>query len=307
MITILGKIELPENNRKKREVDPALEKLRTRQDIDRLLTESAAYWSNRANERFAGCREGKAPLLDHGGSIMESSFADVYDQETVDFDTENVFQQKRGFYNTYKKEVQEKYGTSDEREIVSRIEQESRTRDGALAESMLFVLLSKGLPDRYMVVRSSAHDDYINGADMLLLDTETGSVICAFDDTVEGHQSRLDHKVMRAKKKLTQGRGVPVKYGISITQRNNEPHMYRGVLRDVPPLFLAVAKKELEHIMHTSAITGNTLDNAEKNFLQKIIQSAEGLIDDLEDASTARVSYDAVRTFVANTKAHLAQ
>jgi hypothetical protein len=290
MIKILGKIELPPEPPRHKP-----EKRMPREEIVKNLDRATMQTVDRLQERIRTFEGAPHNFLTQDGQVHMSAFEIAHGKDTVDFDTENVFQQKRGFYNSYKPEVQEQYGTTDEKIIVEKIEQENKKRDGALFEQGLFVFLNKALDKRYMAVRSSDHDDYLNKTDLLLIDTHTGETICAFDQTVEGANSRLSQKVAYAKKTLLKGRGMHVKYGCVI--KNNT--MSLQSLQNVPPLFLPIAKTDLESFIQQDNLTSiGDLSPIEKTIIQSLYDSLKSQISELEHLGGDQVSYRAVKDFV---------
>jgi hypothetical protein len=63
---------------------------------------------------------------------------------------------------------------------------EDREKNPAnLTEVAFTLILQKLLPDRFVIVRSSAYDNYNYGNDQLILDTESGEVVCGIDEVID--------------------------------------------------------------------------------------------------------------------------
>ena len=167
-LKILGKIKVLEIENKKPK-----EKLRSQEQILSAVNEGMLHSVPLVNERAASFEDAPNPILDEEGRINMNVYFDVYGKKVVDFDKNNAYQQKRGFYQTYTREVQEKYGTTDENQIIETIKKKERMRDGNISEEALFLLMNKIGGDRYLAVRSCEHDDFIEGTDLLLIDTVT--------------------------------------------------------------------------------------------------------------------------------------
>jgi hypothetical protein len=80
-------------------------------------------------------------------------------------------------------------------------------------EMAMTILLHKAFGDKYIVVRASKFDDYFNGIDNVLVNKETGDVICAFDEVRTNDRSPREYeKKERSRKKAEHG-GATLKYG----------------------------------------------------------------------------------------------
>lgn len=299
---VIGKIDLTQFKKKKTK-----EVLRSQDQIIEAIDKGMAYSVPLINERAAQFENAPNPIIDNNGKISMEAYTETYSREVVDFDSKNSFDQKRGFYQTYTKETQKKYGTEDEVKILDIISREERMRDGNISEEALFLLMNKIAGDRYMAVRSCDHDDFLNGTDLLLVDTLTGETICAFDETVEGVNSRLDSKIQRAKDKLFKGRGMQVKYGMTFTQnQEGKTEMNLGAIKNIPPLFLAINKKSLEELLQNMDFKIDTeLSQSEQNVMTDLISSIDSQIGDLETVSGNKVSYDSARDFMSHLKSNL--
>lgn len=299
---IIGKIDLSQFEKKKPK-----EKRRTREQIIESIDSAMVHSVPLINERAAQFENAPNPIVDSVGKINMDSYINVYGEEVVNFDTKNAHDQKRGFYQTYTAETQEKYGTTNENEILKKIEKQERMRDGNISEEALFLLMNKIAGNRYMAVRSCDHDDYLNGTDLLLVDTVSGKTICAFDETVEGANSRLEHKITRAKDTLTKGRGMNVKYGLSFLQNEDGvTEMSLGSVKNIPPLFLALNKDSLNELLqHMDFNIDTEMSDIEKKVMSEMIINIDSQIDTLETIAQEKVSYEAVKDFMNHLKSNL--
>jgi hypothetical protein len=137
--------------------------------------------------------------------------------------------------------------------------------------------------------------------DLLLVDTKTGKTICAFDETVEGYQSRLSDKVARAKKNLIKGFGMRVKYGCTFKKNNGQTEIQLQEVTNIPPLFLAIQQKDLRELLQVMDFDiDSPLSSLEKNIISSMKEKMVTQIQELELSSSGKVSYDAVRDFLAH-------
>lgn len=138
-----------------------------------------------------------------------------------------------------------------------------------IAEMAITATLHRILGERFIVARASKIDDY-KGVDNVLIDKETGAVVCGFDDVL-GHigDDGGEIKDEKIKKKLLLG-GSSLKYGATII--NNE--IVRKQLENVPTFFLSLSKEELEGILED--LKNNTVATEnEKKLISKMVASLE--------------------------------
>ncbi len=142
----------------------------------------------------------------------------------------------------------------------------------SLAEQAITLSLAKVLGSRFLSVRSSAWDDYENGVDNLLLDVETGSVVCGFDEIVEGYgQDGGAKKEKKIMDKFAAG-GSFVKYGIKSTgEEGKEVSISKQT--NLPTFFVSLTKDELSDLLEN--INRPEISSAEKKVIGEIISSLE--------------------------------
>lgn len=166
---------------------------------------------------------GMEKLVDEAGRIEASQYANenggiyetedvVADQETVDsLDRYNSGADVQKTQEFYKKE----YGADGTLEgTIAKYRERKEVAKSNQAEMAITALLHKMLKERFIVVRASTFDDYKHGMDNLILDRETGAVICAFDEVIrnEGDAAKAPVKLEKIKKAALKG-GNEAKYG----------------------------------------------------------------------------------------------
>jgi len=149
----------------------------------------------------------------------------------------------------------------------------------ALAEMALTIFLQRCLPERYMIVRSSFYDDYNNGVDQLIIDRESGTVVCGIDEVIErAGCSTPGNKEGKIRRKMQKG-GARVKYGARVV----EGELVLGRLGRVPAFYLSLGKNDLTELQ-TAFANGNPGAYEEK-LLQSVLASLRSQAksyDDLE-------------------------
>lgn len=168
------------------------------------------------------------------------------------------------------------------RESGLSLEDYSRKKESSsnsLAEQAITLSLAKVLGSRFLSARSSAWDDYENGVDNLLLDLETGSVVCGFDEVIEGYgQDGSAKKEKKIMEKFSRG-GSFVKYGIKSTgEAGKEVAISKKA--NLPTFFVSLTKDELSDLLEN--INKPEISVSEKKVIGEIISSLEyqvGLMD----------------------------
>lgn len=120
-----------------------------------------------------------------------------------------------------------------------RVKEEKQKKSGEKLEMLIVVLFHKFLKDKFIVARSSPYDDIFNGIDMLILEKETGNLICAFDEVADTHGPNLQNKIKEITEKNKSG--GKLKYGLKI--ENNE--IKKGVVMGAPIFYLALPKERI--------------------------------------------------------------
>ncbi len=170
------------------------------------------------------------------------------------------------------------YGTENEAEILQRFQENDAKHDGALAEAAVLTLLNKFLGERFVAVRAAKYDDYENGVDTLILDRESGGVVCAFDEVVgmEGDE-RYTHKVSRAKGRLAEHGGMRVKYGLTFTPDSpGNAHLERRAMPNVPGFCISLTRTELHRLIEQADFTaGSRVSASETDFFQNMVRALE--------------------------------
>ncbi len=112
---------------------------------------------------------------------------------------------------------------------------------GEKLEILITALFAKFLGDKFIVVRSSLYDDVKNGIDNVVLEKESGTLICAFDEIANISDSDYEEKRDKILTKNRKG-GVKLKYGIKI--KDDKVKLAEGT--GVPIFYLALPEKHLE-------------------------------------------------------------
>lgn len=162
-----------------------------------------------------------------------------------------------------------------ERKTVEEWRKSKDRNPSTIAELAITLVLHKLLGDRFIVARASTFDDYKHHVDNVLIDKETGAVVCGFDEvlgfTGDDGGEKKDKKI---KENLSRG-GTSLKYGATIVDGKVE----RKSLENIPTFFLSLSKEELNSLLVD--LKSNKLPTeAEKKIVLKMIASLENQYDD---------------------------
>lgn len=306
MVKIVGKINLDaisgKNPEYKRKKDDELEYIRKTREIIPDIESAMSYNIDLVAERMTSFEGAPENLIDARGSINVDAFTSMYSEGEISHDKKMTHEEKKGNHRTYDPGVQEKYGTTDQDKLVALIENDTKEkmRDGNVSEDLLFLMMNKVAGDRYITLKTSEYDDFRNGVDMVLVDTETDAVICTFDATVSDVKSRMQHKMDRAKNRIDNGKGLYMKYGVSFDENQ---HMKLGAIQNIPPLFLDLPKQDLKRILHVMDFKiDSELSDAEIEVVSGLLDKLDVQIDELETRAAKNVSYDSSRVFVQHVR-----
>ncbi len=161
--------------------------------------------------------------------------------------------------------------------------QKQESSNSSLAEQAVTLSLAKVLGDRFLSLRSSAWDDYENGVDNLLFDTKTGSLICGFDEVIEGYgQDGSDKKEEKVMRKFRQG-GARAKYGLELTSANpisiNISEQWH-----LPTFYISLNKEELSDLLE--GVCQEKIGEAEKKVLGDLVASLEQQLGKMKGLSS---------------------
>lgn len=138
-------------------------------------------------------------------------------------------------------DIQEQTWARESGKDVEQWRQDKEKNPALLTEASLTLMLQRVLPDNFIVVRSSAYDDYNNGVDQLIIDRDSGVVICGIDEVIDRQgNTRPSKKEEKIKQKMLRG-GAKVKYGAKVEQGR----LVLGSLQNIPAFYLSLSPKEL--------------------------------------------------------------
>ncbi len=306
MVKIVGKINLDNLHQHHREgkknTEDASEYVRNTNEIISDIESVMSHNVNLVAERMHSFEGAPDNLISSRGSININSFDAVYGGEDIDSDKHLTHENKKSFYNVFDPRVQERCGISDPDTLLEFLQhnQKEKMRDGNISEDLLFLMMNKVAGDRYITLKTSEYDDFENGVDMVLVDTQTDAVICTFDATVSDVKSRMHHKIDRAKDRIKKGKGLRMKYGVSFDE---DQKMKLGAIKNIPPLFLDLSKTDLKRILRVMDFRiDSELSDIEIQVASNLLDKMDDQVDMLDAVSAETISYDSSREFIQHVR-----
>jgi hypothetical protein len=229
---ILGHIDLPER------------KIKPEQYRD-LLENKMSGISHEVNEQF-GCE-----FLDDKGSIK------IAGTETAEADQKFVNDLEADWASRQYKTVDEWRQSKDK-------------NPATITEMAVTASLHRLLGERFIVARASSYDDYANHVDNVLIDKQTGAIVCGFDEVLgyEGDDGG-EIKTKKTQDILAKG-GSSLKYGATI----EDGKIKRQEINNIPTFYLSLSKEELAALLKDIKASGEATGN-EKNLVVKMVASLE--------------------------------
>lgn len=208
-------------------------------------------------------REG-IPLRDDGRIDM-TAFRNLYSDEKRDETTVAEWQQ--GWYPNIPAE---------------KIDEERLKSDGEKLELLKTAIFQKSLGSKFIVARTSLYDDIKNKADNILIDRDTGTTVCAFDEVGAISGLEYESKTSKVLERNTRDGGAVVKYGLSLEDKGSgAKELILGKIEHVPLFYLALSKEFIEQGL-TEFLPSGGQSGFEKKLFEYFISVIETQIRGLE-------------------------
>ena len=177
--------------------------------------------------------------------INMQEFSNLYGAEKIKEDEDKI--------KSYEKEWHE--GSSEK-----IIKEKQNEKDGEKLEMLAVILFSKFLGEKFIVARASRYDDIFNGVDTVILEKETGRLVCAFDEVADASGSNLQDKI----KTVTENnkKGSRLKYGLMMKDGKIE----KGNVEGAPIFYLALPKERINDGIKNLSASAEKTDYEKKLF-----------------------------------------
>jgi len=143
-----------------------------------------------------------------------------------------------------------------------------------LAEKSLTIALSKILGKGYLVARACEYDDYNNGVDQVIIDKETGKVLCGFDEVLSREGLAGSPKKEKKFQQSIDRGGARIKYGVAL----KDEQLVRAKVENIPAFYLPVSKEDLYSLLSSQQAGGAARQTAEINIFNKLLESLQSQV-----------------------------
>jgi hypothetical protein len=148
-------------------------------------------------------------------------------------------------------EIKRDLSSVDEREKEIAEKENEKGKGSEVGEHFeLFktALFHKFFDGSFVVVRSSRYDDLFHGVDNVILDRESGDIVCAFDEVTTVKEPGITEK----REKVTEINskcGAELKYGLGVNAEGRI--VKRGGIKHLPLFYLALPEQVLYRVMES--------------------------------------------------------
>lgn len=204
----------------------------------------------------------KEVLVDRDCRINLDTFDGIYPREVIEKDKAEVRKYEEKWYKDL-----------PEAEIRKRKSEQA----GEQLEMLKTAIFSKNLHENFIVARASSYDDIKNGVDNIILEKETGNLVCALDEVSEISGSRFEQKKEEVLDKNRKG-GGELKYGI----RLEKGKISLGKVKNLPIFYLALPQRHIRKGMEELIPSFQEKSKYERDIFNWFISSLDSQIKSLK-------------------------
>ncbi|MBL7142265.1 MAG: hypothetical protein ISS83_01170 [Candidatus Pacebacteria bacterium] len=144
---------------------------------------------------------------------------------------------------------------------------------GEVFEMLTTSIFHKKLRKDFIVTRTSEYDDFENNIDNIILERETGNIVCAFDEVGVNSGETFEKKKNKVSEINRYKGGANLRYGIFLEKKAGKMELKKGNINNIPLFYLSMSEEEIK----------NNLDNPERqeesfyNFIDSVKKQIEEL------------------------------
>jgi len=146
---------------------------------------------------------------------------------------------------------------------------------GDVFEMLTTSILHKKLGKDFIVARTSEYDDARNKVDNIILERETGNIVCAFDEIGAASGERFNEKRNKVLERNWQRGGADLKYGLSLEKKAGKMELKKGAVYQIPLFYLALPEEEIKKALHDPGL--------EEKIFQNFISSVNEQVKTIKD------------------------
>jgi len=247
--------------------------------IDDKLNRLLGDISIEQNDYFA-MHGGNRYILNADSSVNMQFFP--FPPSEIQADEEEVHKKEAEFSNAnnpnWQKHLKENFNIEGEQAIINYFKEERGRQASSRLEKGVVIVFYKILKGQFAAAKSSAHDDYFNYIDTLLVDMETGGTHCTFDEVHDAEGGKKHEKKERDIIRTAKDGGAKIKYGFAFenNSKTGERKFVQKEISGLPRFYLRLANSELYGLLNG---LGNTIEenptDIELEIFDKLISSLE--------------------------------
>lgn len=147
---------------------------------------------------------------------------------------------------------------------------------GEKVEMLKTAVFHKMVSDQFAVMRSSRFDDIKNGVDNVVVDKETGGIICAFDEVAENTEPRFKEKEAAILDRKNRN-GASLKYAVI----PKGEQIIKERVDNIPTLYLCLSPEDLDRGMKELVPELNRASDFERKLFEYFIKTIDTQISAL--------------------------
>ncbi len=220
-------------------------------------------------------------LIDSQGTIDMRAWAQARGGKALDElsrDEEWIREKELEFSGLNDPKVQafyrDEYKAQTQEEMLAKYREQHQKQKGIQFEKAKTALFHKFMKGQFIVVRTSAHDDFRNKVDNLMINLETGGAVCALDEVrTQKEDTRAQEKIEYIKDKAQKG-GMTIKYGFTFEDKGQgKKELSLKELKNVPIFCLALDSEDVDKLLEGIGDINALPSQIEKEIFQKLVAS----------------------------------
>ena len=225
--------------------------------------------------------------IGNDGRIDMRAFKNFYSKGALTKDNEYVKKMEKKFDDELIKD-----GFS-----IEKIKERKLMAEGERFERLKTAILYKAFKEKFVIARSSRYDDIHNGIDNVIMEKETGNIVCAVDDVATDENSKEFKEKERKVMEKNMAGGGTLKYGITI---NKQGRICKTELNNIPVFQLTL--KDIKKAEGEFDSSKKESSDGEKKLALDFLSSIREQIEFFTEASKGKSHLNAFRKNLIQNK-----
>jgi hypothetical protein len=197
--------------------------------------------------------------------IDMQAYRGVYPEDEIENDDRLIKEYQKEWYK----------GSSE-----NEIKEQKIKKTGEKLEMLKTAIFSKFLGEEFIVVRASLYDDIKNKVDNIILEKNSGNLVCALDEVESPFGQRYEEKKEKVLSRNKTEGGIKLKYGFFLEKdKDNKERIALGEISNVPLFYLVLPAKHVEEGIKQLIPDISQKSDYEKRLFKYFITSLSSQID----------------------------